>query len=207
MNKITVIGRLGQDPVPGSTHEGVPTCRISVADNRNYTNAEGETVAETQWFRCTLYAAQAENAAQNLRKGNQVYLAGRLSNRQFERDDGTLGTSLDVNVADIYYLSARNQDEPDTPATEPDELPEQEPDIVEPDPEEMSEAEPETESATAVTATPDIAETETETEQPDDDVMTTETDDDDGNDDDPDAAESVLTPASVPNREKELVAA
>ena len=120
MNKITLIGYLGQDPEMGSTHGGTTTCRFSIADNRRRTNSEGEQVEQTQWFRCTAYGRLAENIEAYSGKGQQIYVEGRLTGREFERNDGSTGYSLDVDVTDVQFLSSRNTEREEPAGDEDD---------------------------------------------------------------------------------------
>ena len=109
MNKVIIIGNLGQDPEMRYSASGNPMTRFSVATNRRYTTAGGEQREETEWFNCTAFGRLAETCNQYLTRGRQVYVEGRLSTRQYDRRDGTPGFSLDVIVTDMHLLGRRDE--------------------------------------------------------------------------------------------------
>ena len=106
MNKIIIIGNLGRDPEMRYSTSGNPMTSFSVATNRRYT-VNGEQREQTEWFNCTAYGRLADTCNQYLGRGQQVYVEGRLSTRQYDRRDGTPGFSLDVFVTDVQFLGRR----------------------------------------------------------------------------------------------------
>ena len=106
MNKIIIIGNLGRDPEMRYSTSGNPMTSFSVATNRRYT-VNGEQREQTEWFNCTAYGRLADTCNQYLSRGQQVYVEGRLSTRQYERRDGGAGFSLDVFVTDVQFLGRR----------------------------------------------------------------------------------------------------
>lgn len=81
---------------------------FSIASNRRYTTAAGEQREETEWFNCTAFGRLADTCNQYLARGRQVYVEGRLSSRQYNRQDGTPGFSLDVMVTEMQMLGRRD---------------------------------------------------------------------------------------------------
>ena len=108
MNKIIIIGNLGRDPEMRYSASGTPMTSFSIATNRRYTTAAGEQREETEWFNCTAFGRLADTCNQYLARGRQVYVEGRLSSRQYNRQDGTPGFSLDVMVTDMQMLGRRD---------------------------------------------------------------------------------------------------
>ena len=106
MNKIIIIGNLGRDPEMRYSTSGNPMTSFSIATNRRYT-VNGEQREQTEWFNCTAYGRLADTCNQYLGRGQQVYVEGRLSSRQYDRRDGTPGFSLDVFVTDVQFLGRR----------------------------------------------------------------------------------------------------
>lgn len=113
MNKIIIIGNLGRDPEMRYSASGNPMTSFSVATNRRYTSAAGEQREETEWFNCTAFGRLADTCNQYLTRGQQVYVEGRLSTRQYDRRDGTPGFSLDVFVTDVQFLGGRRDEQSD----------------------------------------------------------------------------------------------
>ena len=108
MNKITIIGNLGRDPEMRYSASGNPMTSFSIASSRRYTTAAGERREETEWFNCTAFGRLAETCNQYLGRGQQTYIEGRLSTREYNRRDGTPGFSLDVTVTEMHLLSRRD---------------------------------------------------------------------------------------------------
>ena len=113
MNKIIIIGNLGRDPEMRYSTSGTPMTHFSVASNHRYTTASGEQREETEWFNCTAFRRLADVCNQYLTRGQQVYIEGRLSSRQYDRRDGTPGFSLDVTVLDMHLLGRRDEQQSD----------------------------------------------------------------------------------------------
>ena len=109
MNKIIIIGNLGRDPEMRYSPSGTPMTSFSVATNRRYTTAAGEQREQTEWFNCTAFGRLADTCNQYLARGQQVYVEGRLSTRQYSRQDGSPGFSLDVMITDVQFLGRRDE--------------------------------------------------------------------------------------------------
>ena len=132
MNKILVIGNLGRDPEMRYTPNGQAVTSFSVATNRRYTTADGESHDETEWFRVSVWGRQAETCNQYLSKGKKVYVEGRLSSRTYETRDGQTRFSIDIFATDVRFLDAagpraeevpQDLEQPGEGPTEADDLP------------------------------------------------------------------------------------
>ncbi len=77
-HKIIIVGNLGRDPEMRFALNGQPVTSFSVASNRRYTGADGQTVTETIWFRINVWGKQAETCNQYLRQGSRVLVEGTL---------------------------------------------------------------------------------------------------------------------------------
>ena len=108
MNKIIIVGYLGRDPEMRYSASGTPMTSFSIASSRRYTTAAGEQRDETEWFNCTAFGRLADTCNQYLARGRQVYVEGRLRSRQYNRQDGSPGFSLDVNVTEVHFLGRRD---------------------------------------------------------------------------------------------------
>ena len=76
---ITIVGRLGRDPEMRYTPSGQAVTSFNVATDRQYTDANGQKVKETTWFRVSVWGKQAETTNQYLKKGSMVLVDGRLT--------------------------------------------------------------------------------------------------------------------------------
>jgi single-strand DNA-binding protein len=107
-----IIGNLGADPEMRYTPSGRPVTQFNVAVNQSTKNQQtGEWVEATDWFRISVWGDRAERAAENLRKGNRVFVEGRFKTRQFEGRDGQTRTSLEITADSIVNLERRGRDE------------------------------------------------------------------------------------------------
>ena len=100
---ITVIGNLTDDPELKFTPSGTAVANVTVASTpRTFDRQSNEWKdGEPLFFRCAAWREMAENVAGSLTKGQRVIVTGALRIRQFERQDGTKGTSVEINVDEI----------------------------------------------------------------------------------------------------------
>ena len=109
--KAMIIGNLGADPEMRYTPNGRPVTQFNVAVNQSTKNQQtGEWVEETDWFRVSVWGDRAERAAENLRKGNRVFVEGRFKTREFEGRDGQKRTSLEITADSVVNLEKRSRD-------------------------------------------------------------------------------------------------
>ena len=89
VNKVIIVGHLGNDPEIRTMPNGESVANISVATSESWTDkATGERRDSTEWHRIVFYRRQAEVAGQYLRKGSQVYVEGRLKTRKWQDQNG-----------------------------------------------------------------------------------------------------------------------
>lgn len=115
LNKAMIIGNLGRDPEMRYTPSGQAVTQFTVAVNRNYKGQNGEWQEETEWFRVVVWGQQAERAAEYLRKGNKVYIEGRLQTRQWEDKDGQKRYTTELVANQVTNLERRNRDDDGDP--------------------------------------------------------------------------------------------
>ena len=110
-NKIILVGNLGRDPELRYTPQGVAVCDFSMATNERKRDKSGEYQDVPTWFRITLWRNQAENAAKYLKKGNPVYIEGRLSLEEWTDRDGNTRQTLAVQATDMHFISGGRGDD------------------------------------------------------------------------------------------------
>ena len=89
VNKVIIVGHLGNDPEIRTMPNGESVANISVATSESWTDkATGERRESTEWHRIVFYRRQAEVVGQYLRKGSQVYVEGRLKTRKWQDQNG-----------------------------------------------------------------------------------------------------------------------
>ena len=110
--KAMIIGNLGADPEMRYTPNGRPVTQFNVAVNQSTKNQQtNEWVEATDWFRVSVWGDRAERAAENLRKGNKVFVEGRFKTREFEGCDGQKRTSLEITADSVVNLEKRPREE------------------------------------------------------------------------------------------------
>lgn len=86
VNKVIIVGNLGQDPEIRTTPQGTPVGTINVATSDSYKDKNGEWQENTEWHRITLWDYMADTAGKYLHKGSKVYIEGKLQTRSYEKD-------------------------------------------------------------------------------------------------------------------------
>jgi len=110
VNKVIVLGRLGQDPEARTTASGTQVVNLNVATNElGRADEQGNRPDLTEWHRITLFGRMAENAAQYLRKGSQVYIEGRLQTRKWQDQSGQDRYSTDIIANEMQFIGGRNE--------------------------------------------------------------------------------------------------
>jgi single-strand DNA-binding protein len=106
VNKVTLIGHLGRDAETKFTPAGVAVTKFSVATSRRWKDqTSGEWKEETDWHNIVLW--RAENLANYLLKGKQVYVEGRLQTRNYEDKEGKKVYITEVVAEDVLLLGGR----------------------------------------------------------------------------------------------------
>jgi len=104
LNKVMIIGNVGNDPEMRFTPNGNPVTSFRVATNRFYTTPEGERKQETDWFTIISWNKLAEQCNQFLNKGRLVYVEGRLRNRSWEGQDGQKRFRTEIIANRVTFL-------------------------------------------------------------------------------------------------------
>ena len=110
LNKVMLIGRLGQDPEMRYTPSGRPLTKFQLAVNRSWTSSGGEKKTETEWFNVVAWGKLAEICNQYLTKGQQVYIEGRIQTRRWKDDDGAQHSSVEINAQEMIMLDGRQEE-------------------------------------------------------------------------------------------------
>ncbi|MGD2216835.1 MAG: single-stranded DNA-binding protein [Gemmatimonadales bacterium] len=109
VNKAIIIGNLGADPEIRTTPQGSRVTTLSVATNRRWQNRSGEMQEDTQWHRVVAWNKLAEIVEQYLKKGDRVYIEGRLQYRQWEDQNGQKRYTTEIVANDMVMLGGRGE--------------------------------------------------------------------------------------------------
>ena len=110
LNKVMLIGNVGQDPELRYTPDGNPVANFSIAVNRRRKVGD-EFKDETEWFNIVCFSRTAENVNQYLSKGQKVYVEGRFQSSEYVGQDGNQRKSFEVIANDVTFLSTKSEAE------------------------------------------------------------------------------------------------
>ena len=105
VNKVTILGNLGDDPELRETNSGSSVCQLSVATNERWKDKDGNSQERTEWHRVIVWGKQGESCAKYLEKGRSVYVEGRIQTRSWEDDDGNKRYVTEIVASDVQFLS------------------------------------------------------------------------------------------------------
>lgn len=121
LNKVMIIGHLGRDPEMRYTPSGRPVTTFSVATSRSWHSSDGERHEETEWFNVVAWGNLAEICNQYLRKGQQVYIDGRLQTRRWEDSEGNKHFTTELVAKEMIMLGDRREETSESFFAKPDE--------------------------------------------------------------------------------------
>ncbi|MHC4647805.1 MAG: single-stranded DNA-binding protein [Planctomycetota bacterium] len=107
LNKVHIIGNLGQDPELNETTSGNKVTNLSVATNRVWFNKDKEKQEEVEWHRVTVFGKQAEACKEYLAKGRQVYVEGRIRTRKWEDKEGKERWTTEIIAENVKFLGGK----------------------------------------------------------------------------------------------------
>src|ERR1700679_2319384 len=108
-NSVRLVGNLGMDPEVKTFDSNKRLARVSLATSESYKNDKGEKVTETQWHNLVLWNAQAKFAEDYLKKGDEVAVEGKLTNKSYTDKDGNKRFFCEVVVNEFIKLNGRGQ--------------------------------------------------------------------------------------------------
>ena len=108
INKVIIVGNLGQDPETRYMPSGAAVTNFTVATNESWKDKQtGEQKERTEWHRVAMFNRLAEIAAEYLRKGSQVYIEGKLRTRKWQGQDGQDRYTTEIIADEMQMLGGR----------------------------------------------------------------------------------------------------
>lgn len=101
VNRVILIGNLGRDAEVRSLESGKKVAKVSIATNENYRDKDGEWQTQTEWHDLVMWGILAERAEKDLKKGDQIYIEGKLTHRKWQDAENNNRKSTEVVVS--YY--------------------------------------------------------------------------------------------------------
>jgi single-strand DNA-binding protein len=105
LNKVMLIGNVGNDPEIRATAKGTRVAKLSIATNRSWNDASGQKQEKTEWHRCSFWGRLADIVEQYVHKGDRLYVEGRLEYSQTQDDQGATRYWTDIVVNEMVMLS------------------------------------------------------------------------------------------------------
>jgi single-strand DNA-binding protein len=107
VNKVILVGHLGSDPEVRSLQNGSKVVNFNIATSESWTNKQGEKVEQTEWHRIELWEALAGIAEQYLKKGDQVYIEGKLRTEKWTDQNGQEKSTVRIRGLAMQLLGKR----------------------------------------------------------------------------------------------------
>ena len=109
VNKIILVGNLGRDAELRYTPSGDAVLNFSLATTEVWNDKQGQRQEHTQWFRVDFWGRRGERIQEYMKRGQRVYVDGRLRLRDYEDRDGNKRVSVDVRANDVVLLGRRDE--------------------------------------------------------------------------------------------------
>lgn len=110
INKVILVGNMGQDPEVKYMPNGNAVTNISIATSESWKDQSGQPQERTEWHRVVMFRKLAEIAGQYLRKGSQVYIEGKLQTRKWQDQSGQDRYTTEIVADNMQMLGGRSQD-------------------------------------------------------------------------------------------------
>lgn len=109
VNKVILVGNLGQDPETRYVPSGSAITNISVATSEEWKDKQGQKQSRTEWHRIIFFNKLAEIAGEYLRKGSKVYIEGKLQTRKWQDQSGQDRYTTEIVANEMQMLDSRGQ--------------------------------------------------------------------------------------------------
>ncbi|MFN7302698.1 MAG: single-stranded DNA-binding protein [Bacteroidia bacterium] len=106
-NSVRLLGHLGQDPEVKQIGNGNKVAKCTIATSETYKSKEGEQVSETTWHQLVIWGKQAEIAERLMKKGVEVAIEGKISNRTYTDQEGVKRYVSEVIVQEFVVLTRK----------------------------------------------------------------------------------------------------
>lgn len=108
VNKVILLGNLGKDPEVRKLENGKSVANFSIATSETYKDKSGEKVTNTEWHNIVLWSPLAEIAERYVKKGNQIYIEGKLTTRSYEDKEGVTKYVTEIVGRDLTLLGGNS---------------------------------------------------------------------------------------------------
>ncbi len=106
LNKVFLIGHVGNDPEVNYVKEDVPVAKFSLATTETYTSRDGEKISNTEWHNIVAWRGLAKVIEKYVKKGSKLYIGGKITYRKYEKD-GETKYYTDIIIRELKMLDSR----------------------------------------------------------------------------------------------------
>ena len=106
LNKVMLIGNVGNDPEIRATSSGARVAKISLATNRSWSDRSGQKQEKTEWHRLTFFGRLVDIVEQWVKKGDRLYVEGRVEYSQTQDDQGAVKYWTDIVIQEMVMLGS-----------------------------------------------------------------------------------------------------
>lgn len=111
INKVQLIGNVGREPKTKYLESGVPVTTFSFATSETHKRKDGQRSTTTEWHNVVLWRGLAELAEKYVKKGDPLYIEGKLHSRTWTDRDGNIKRTTEIVANNLIMLSPRNRNE------------------------------------------------------------------------------------------------
>lgn len=109
INKVILVGNLGKDPEVRTLENGAKVAQFSLATGESYKDKEGNWKDQTEWHNIVMWRYLADRAENQLKKGSQIYLEGKIRTRQWTDQNNQTRYTTDI-IADKFIMLGRRSE-------------------------------------------------------------------------------------------------
>lgn len=106
VNKVILLGRLGNNPEIRYTPNGQAVANFNIATSESWNDKSGQKQERTEWHRIVVWAKLAELCGQYLSKGRQVFIEGRLQTRQWDDKEGNKRYTTEIVATTVQFIGS-----------------------------------------------------------------------------------------------------
>lgn len=110
INKVQLIGNVGREPKTKYLESGIPVTTFSLATSETHRKKDGQRVASTEWHNIVLWRGLATLAEKYVKKGNPLYIEGKLHSRTWTDKDGNIKRTTEIVANNLIMLSPKSKD-------------------------------------------------------------------------------------------------
>ena len=108
VNKVILLGRLGQDPELRYTKSEMPICTLSIATNDRRKGPDGQWKDETEWHKVVTFGKTAENCNQYLQKGRQAFIEGKIRTNKWQDKEGKDRYTTEILASTVQFIGGKS---------------------------------------------------------------------------------------------------